>query len=73
MTGSQVYRFTPDGRLDRTIDLPITRPTRPMFGGPGLDVLYVTSIRVEGEPLSGGLFAIEDPGATGLPEPRFAG
>jgi sugar lactone lactonase YvrE len=73
VSGGQVYRFAPDGRLDRTIDLPVTRPTRPMFGGAGLDRLYVTSIRVDGEPLSGGLFVIEDPGAVGLPEPRFAG
>jgi sugar lactone lactonase YvrE len=71
--GGQVYRFAPDGRLDRTIDLPITRPTRPMFGGSDLDRLYVTSIRADGEPFSGGLFVIEDPGARGLPEPRFAG
>lgn len=71
--GGHVYRFAPDGRLDRTIDVPVSLPTRPMFGGPALDRLYVTSIRVDGEPLSGGLFVIEDLGAVGLPEPRFAG
>ncbi|MBM3522251.1 MAG: SMP-30/gluconolactonase/LRE family protein [Alphaproteobacteria bacterium] len=71
--GGQLYRFTPHGRLDRTIDLPISRPTRPMFGGPALDRIYLTSIRFEGESLSGGLFVVEDVGARGLPEPRFAG
>lgn len=73
VSGGQLYRFAPDGRLDRSIDLPISRPTRPMFGGPALDRIYLTSIRVEGERLSGGLFVVEDVGARGLPEPRFAG
>lgn len=73
VTGGQLYRFTPEGRLDRIIDVPISRPTRPMFGGPKLDRIYLTSIRSDGEALSGGLFMIEDVGAKGLEEPRFAG
>lgn len=73
VTGGQLYRFRPDGHLDRTIELPISRPTRPMFGGPGLDKIYLTSIHVDGERHSGGLFLIEDVGTRGLPEPRFAG
>jgi len=44
-----------------------------MFGGPALDRIYLTSIRADGEPLSGGLFVLENVGAHGLPEPRFAG
>ena len=71
--GRRLYRFLPDGQLDRTIDLPISAPTRPMFGGPKLDRLYLTSIRIDGEPRSGGLFAIDDLGYRGLREPRFAG
>ena len=71
--GGEIYRFTPEGALDRTIAMPISRPTRPMFGGPGLERLFVTSIRAEGEPLSGGLFVIDGTGSSGLPEPRFAG
>jgi L-arabinonolactonase len=59
--------------LDRTIELPISAPTRPMFGGPKLDRLYVTSIRVNGEMISGGLFVIDDLGCRGLQESRFAG
>jgi sugar lactone lactonase YvrE len=42
--GGELYRFAPDGRLDRTIALPIENPTRPAFGGPGLDRLFVTSM-----------------------------
>ena len=76
--GWQLYRITPEGRLDRTIDLPIERPSRPMFGGAALDVLYVTSLGVglaEGshQPEAGSLFAITGLGASGLPQARFRG
>lgn len=71
--GGRVYRFTPDGKLDLTIEMPIPTPTKPMFGGPKLDRLFVTSIGTGGEPLAGGLFAIDGLGFRGLPEPRFAG
>jgi len=75
--GGQVVRFAPDGRIDRTVALPVSGPTMCAFGGPGLDVLFVTSMRpadVDGkvEPLAGGLFAFAA-GVAGLPEPRYAG
>ena len=41
--GAKVARFAPGGRLDRTVGLPATMITSVMFGGAGLDVLYVTS------------------------------
>ena len=49
-----------------------------MFGGAGLDVLYVTSLTeplrpADPAPRPGGLHAIHGLGVTGLPEPRFAG
>jgi sugar lactone lactonase YvrE len=74
----QIGRFDPAGRLVQRIDMPVSYPTSLAFGGPGLDVLYVTSISatlryVAREPEAGGLFAIEGLGVTGLPEPRFAG
>ena len=71
--GGRIYRFAPDGKLDLTIDMPIPTPTKPMFGGPNLDRLFVTSIGTGGEPLAGGLFAIDGLGFRGLAEPRFAG
>ena len=72
--GSCIHRFLPDGRLDRTIAVPVTRPTRPMFGGKALDQLYFTSLGIDGgEPQAGGLFRIDGLGITGLPEPRFRG
>ena len=53
-------------------------PSSVMFGGPDLDVLYVTSIRDSGNRTAfgehdGGLFAVTGLAARGLAEPRFAG
>ena len=75
----QVVRLTPDGRVDRIIQMPVTNPTCPAFGGKTLDTLYVTSHSQRFspeqhalEPLAGALFAV-DTGVHGLPESRFAG
>lgn len=75
--GWELVRFTPTGKIDRKIRLPVAKPTMPAFGGPELDTLFVTSIRPNDtdptdQPLAGGLFALR-PGVKGLPEPRFAG
>jgi sugar lactone lactonase YvrE len=77
--GSGVARFAPDGRLDRFVPLPVSRPTSCAFGGPGLDRLYVTSARkkldaaaLAREPLAGAIFAV-DPGVKGLPARRWRG
>jgi len=71
-----IHRFTPDGRLDRSLAVPVKKPAMCAFGGRHLDVLFVTSIRPDGDltdqPLAGGLFAL-DPGVQGLAEPVFAG
>jgi sugar lactone lactonase YvrE len=75
-----IGRFDPMGRLDRIIRLPVSHPTMCNFGGPDLDVLYVTSGTVfldEAErarqPLAGALFAIRGLGVRGVPEPLFGG
>lgn len=73
--GSALRRYTPDGRLDRTVELPVRRPTACAFGGPGLRDLYVTSARTGLEaphPLSGSLLVLPDAGR-GLPGTPFAG
>ena len=76
--GGRVIRFTPDGRIDREVKLPVERPSKPMFGGPNLDILFVTSLSVglsadTDQPLAGGLFAITGLGVQGLPEAAFPG
>jgi len=75
--GWRLTRYTPDGRVDRTVRLPVEQPTACCFGGPDLGTLYVTSARVRLDeaalqrgPLAGGLFAFETD-IPGLPEPVF--
>lgn len=69
-----IHRFTPDGRLDRSLAVPVKKPTMCAFGGSRLDTLFVTSIRPgddrDEQSLAGGVFAL-DPGVKGLPEPLF--
>ena len=71
-----VHRFTPQGKLDRSLAVPVKKPAMCAFGGSRLDTLFVTSIRPDGidlsdQPLAGGVFALQ-PGVCGLPEPQFA-
>ena len=70
-----VHRFTPQGKLDRSLAVPVKKPAMCAFGGPRLETLFVTSIRPGGDlsdqPLAGGVFALS-PGTQGLPEPSFA-
>lgn len=75
-----VCRFSPDGKLDRRVALPVRHPTMCSFGGENLDTLYVVTARrflkpgeEADQPLAGALFAITDLGVRGLPEPTFAG
>ena len=69
-----IHRFTPDGRLDRSLAVPVKKPTMCAFGGSRLDTLFVTSIRPgddqDAQSLAGGVFAL-NPGVKGLPEPAF--
>lgn len=77
--GGALRRYGPDGALDAAIRLPVTKPTSPAFGGPGLRTLYVTTARhrlsmaqLAVEPLAGAVLAL-DPGVRGLPGNRYAG
>jgi sugar lactone lactonase YvrE len=76
----KVIRYAPDGSVDRVIDMPVKKVTSVMFGGPELDILFVTSMakpplpRFPGDGvLRGSLFAIHGLGVQGVPEMRFAG
>ncbi|MET3590696.1 MULTISPECIES: SMP-30/gluconolactonase/LRE family protein [Mesorhizobium] len=75
--GSCLVRISPDGRLERIVELPCSWPTSCAFGGPGLDTLFVTSARftMSAEHLAaslfeGGLFALR-PGVRGIAGNRF--
>jgi sugar lactone lactonase YvrE len=77
--GWRLSRFDPAGRLERTVRLPVQQPTCPAFGGPALDVLYVTSASIglsaaerARQPWAGAILAL-DPGVRGLPETPFRG
>jgi sugar lactone lactonase YvrE len=67
-----LLRFTPDGRLDRQIALPMAKPSMPCFGGPGLDTLLVTSINPGVDDEWAGATVLLHPGVQGLPEVPFA-
>jgi sugar lactone lactonase YvrE len=77
--GGRVVRYTPAGRADRTIVLPVTNPTCPCLGGPDGRTLYITTARkflspeqLQAAPLAGSVLAVQVP-VPGLPEQRFAG
>jgi L-arabinonolactonase len=74
----KIIRYTPEGKVDKVIDMPVKKVTSVNFGGPNLDILYVTSMakpplpRFPGDGvLRGSLFAIHGLGIKGVPEPRF--
>jgi sugar lactone lactonase YvrE len=75
--GSRLQRFTPDGRADRHVALPVTQVTAAAFCGDAYDVLYITTARsdengpmtdaaLSGQLLAGAIFAV-DVGVGGLP------
>ena len=77
--GWRLVRYTPAGKIDRVIDLPVANPTCCCFGGAHLDTLYVTTAtqrltpeELSKQPLAGCVLAVR-PGVKGLPEARFAG
>jgi sugar lactone lactonase YvrE len=77
--GWRVVRYTPQGKIDRVIELPVQNPTCCCVGGARLDTLYITTAaqklqdaHLAKQPLAGSVFAAR-PGSTGLPESRFKG
>ena len=66
--GGKVARFTPDGKLDTTVDIPARDITKMAFGGEDLTTAYVTSATknmepadMERYPQAGSLFAFDAP------------
>lgn len=77
--GHRIVRYDPNGRIDRIIAMPVSKPTCCAFGGDDLSTLYVTSARygmseeqIDAEPAAGALFAIR-PGVRGLADTEFRG
>ena len=73
-----IVRYSPDGKIDRLLEMPVLKATSLTFGGPGLDVMYVTSMSKPPLPrfpedgqLRGSLFAVTGLGVTGVAEPRY--
>lgn len=77
IAGWRVARYAPDGRLDREIAVPVSKPSNVAFGGADMMTLFVTSIRygldeaaLDREPGAGMLMAIR-PGVGGVAERTF--
>lgn len=73
----RIVRYTPEGRIDRTLKVPTCQPSCVCFAGPDLDVLCVTSARegldgsaLRAQPHAGDVFLYHT-GVQGLPEPEY--
>lgn len=70
---SRLNRFSPDGILLDWVELPLTHPTMPCFGGPELRTVFVTSLDSKSpEPGRDGIIAF-DVEIPGVPVSRFGG
>jgi sugar lactone lactonase YvrE len=74
-----VRRFSPDGRLDRVVEVPVAQVSSCTFGGERLDELYITTAAFQltgaersEQPAAGSLFRAR-PGVRGLPPNPFGG
>jgi sugar lactone lactonase YvrE len=71
--GKCILRISPNGRIDKIIEMPVSNVTHCAFGGPDLTTLYITSASIgapSGERLAGSLFAIHTE-VPGMPTGRF--
>ena len=76
--GGRVHRYTPAGQLDTILEVPgASHVTSPGFGGPDLDVLFVTTAlenvdpaRRPEQPNAGAVLAVR-PGVAGQPTAAF--
>ncbi len=77
--GHRITRYRPDGTIERTIPVPVPRPTSITFGGEDLTTLLITTAQhgldsstLEQYPLSGAILSLQVDVA-GLPAARFPG
>ncbi len=73
----RVVRYDPDGCIDRMVDVPASQPSCIAFGGPEMNLLFVTSARdglkddiLLSQPDAGNLFVYRTD-ITGLPDADF--
>ena len=73
----RIVRYAPDGTVDRVVDVPASQPSCVAFGGPDLNLLFVTSARdglkedaLSRQPSAGNLFVYRTD-VTGLPDADF--
>jgi sugar lactone lactonase YvrE len=77
--GHAIRRYTPEGKLDREVPMPVAQPSACAFGGPDFTDLYVTTARegltpeqLADQELAGSLLVLPGFGV-GLPSTMFAG
>lgn len=77
--GFRVVRYTPDGHIERTIELPVPKISCCTFGGQDFSTLFITTARLGMNdeelakyPDSGALFWVELADVRGLPAAPFA-
>jgi len=75
--GRRIVRYTADGAVDLVLETPVSQPSCVAFGGPDLDLLFLTSARaglgteqLAAEPRAGDLFIYRTT-FRGLPAPAF--
>jgi sugar lactone lactonase YvrE len=75
----RVVRYGVDGHIEGTVAVPVRNPSCCALGGPGFDVLYVSTAREDMDaaelaamPQAGGLYAAPVSGMRGLRESRMA-
>ena len=75
--GDRLLRVSPEGATLLEVPMPVHQPSSCAFGGPDLDILYVTSARegldVDEQDPAGSVFALRGHGTQGLPAAAFAG
>jgi sugar lactone lactonase YvrE len=75
---ARVRRYTPAGRLDRSLAVPAKNPTCVVFGGVAMDDLFITSSRQEMTPEelthtpdAGSVYRVARTGFQGVPDALF--
>jgi sugar lactone lactonase YvrE len=78
--GGAVRRFSASGELLAELPVPVSQPSCPAFGGPGLADLYVTTawenmtgVQRDAEPMAGHLLHTRVEGVRGQPAGQFGG